>query len=283
MTRKSPFPGMDPYLEAYWPDVHARLCSYVADGIQRQLPPDLRARIDEDVRLETEADEEDLAAFRMRGVRPDVSVTGPEQAAAAGATSTAVATEPDVAEPIREPVAAPPRRFVSIIDVRNGRMLITAIKILSPSNVRPGHYRDAYCRKVNDLRIAGANIVEINLLRSGLRSLIGDLTGPDLYRLAADRQPTYDVAMSKSWDEHEIDYYPIPIRERLPKIRIPLRPTDTAIVILDLQALIDQVYEGGAYDDIDYSTPLSPPLPREADQRWVDDVTAAHRAGDAPQ
>ena len=44
---KSPFPGMDPYLERHWRDVQHSLCTYASDGLQPQVLPDLRARIDE--------------------------------------------------------------------------------------------------------------------------------------------------------------------------------------------------------------------------------------------
>ncbi len=47
--RKNPFPGMNPYLERRWGDVHARLSSYAADQIQGQLPEALRARMQEGV------------------------------------------------------------------------------------------------------------------------------------------------------------------------------------------------------------------------------------------
>ena len=45
----SPFPGMDPYLEAavLWPDVHQRLLTYVADSLQPAVRPHYHARIGE--------------------------------------------------------------------------------------------------------------------------------------------------------------------------------------------------------------------------------------------
>src|SRR6185503_14836968 len=49
----SPFPGMDPYLEAHWRDVHARLIIYASDALQGALPSGLRARVEESVLLET--------------------------------------------------------------------------------------------------------------------------------------------------------------------------------------------------------------------------------------
>src|SRR2546429_7905477 len=49
----SPFPGMDPYLEAHWRDIHARLIIYACDALQGVLPGSLRARVEERVLLET--------------------------------------------------------------------------------------------------------------------------------------------------------------------------------------------------------------------------------------
>jgi Protein of unknown function (DUF4058) len=45
----SPFPGMDPYLEPCWGDVHGRLIVSAADWLQRRLPSGLRARLGERV------------------------------------------------------------------------------------------------------------------------------------------------------------------------------------------------------------------------------------------
>jgi hypothetical protein len=51
---KSPFPGMDPYLERFWPDLHARLILYACDQIEEQLPGNLIARVEERVVVEAE-------------------------------------------------------------------------------------------------------------------------------------------------------------------------------------------------------------------------------------
>src|SRR3954463_1435718 len=49
---KSPFPGMDPYLEGSPGDFHASLTVYGCDQLQSQLPDDLVARIEQyEVRL----------------------------------------------------------------------------------------------------------------------------------------------------------------------------------------------------------------------------------------
>src|SRR5207248_5881448 len=54
---KSPFPGMDPYLESRWSDVHTALCTGIRTALQPRLPRGLRARAQQDVLLETTDDE----------------------------------------------------------------------------------------------------------------------------------------------------------------------------------------------------------------------------------
>ena len=48
----SPFPGMDPYLEQFWGDVHHTMINRSRAAIQKQLPADLVARVDERVFVE---------------------------------------------------------------------------------------------------------------------------------------------------------------------------------------------------------------------------------------
>src|SRR5215207_1862924 len=48
---KSPFPGLDPYLEERWGDVHQSLVTYAADQLGASLPDDLRARMEERISL----------------------------------------------------------------------------------------------------------------------------------------------------------------------------------------------------------------------------------------
>src|SRR5262245_20777235 len=62
----STFPGMDPYLEAHWGDVHASAIIYARDQLNRVLPKDLRARAEERVVV--------AGLERPRPVFPDVRV-----------------------------------------------------------------------------------------------------------------------------------------------------------------------------------------------------------------
>src|SRR6185437_1873140 len=49
---RSPFPGMDPYLERSWGDVHTRLVASSSTALNRLLPEDLIARVEERVAIE---------------------------------------------------------------------------------------------------------------------------------------------------------------------------------------------------------------------------------------
>ena len=253
----SPFPGMDPYLEQFWRDIHARCIIYAADQLQARLPGDLRARVEERVFVEP-------ALGAARSVYPDIRVVERGRGAA---TSTPSESGPAVAEPLviylsDEPVT---ERYIDIIDVGSGRRVVTVIEMLSLSNKVPGEGQELYRRKQRELIDGHVNLVEIDLLRAGDRVLsVGFSHIPPAYRTpyqicvyrAAVAQPRYEV-------------YRVPLQERLPVISIPLRPTD-ADVPLDLQALLDQCYHNGGYDeDIDYSADPEPPLNAE-DAHWAD-------------
>jgi hypothetical protein len=61
--------------------------------------------------------------------------------------------------------------------------------------------------------------------------------------------------------------YKVPLRERLPVIAIPLRPSDPD-ALLDIQAVVDQCYRNGGYDDIDYTGEPEPRLGK-GDAAWA--------------
>lgn len=56
---RSPFPGMNPYLEARWSDVHVKLIGFMGEVIQPLLPRELRARGEERLLKESSFEEFD--------------------------------------------------------------------------------------------------------------------------------------------------------------------------------------------------------------------------------
>jgi Protein of unknown function (DUF4058) len=70
----------------------------------------------------------------------------------------------------------------------------------------------------------------------------------------------YLVHVSRVGRRPKARVYPIQLQRPLPVIRLPLRPED-ADAQLDLQALLQTVYDRAAYDlAIDYRTEPVPPL-----------------------
>src|SRR4051794_35671545 len=88
----SPFPGMDPYLERFWGDVHTRFINYACDQIQDRLPPGLVARMQERVVIEP-PDPDDRSFY------PDIHGAEPSRAGDGGAVAV-VAEAVDLAEPL---------------------------------------------------------------------------------------------------------------------------------------------------------------------------------------
>jgi len=243
MQISNPFPGMNPYLENHWPGVHTRLIAYVCDAIGEQLPSDLSSRAEEEIAIEFPIPahnyRSDIAVLESRSMRSDL-------------TSKQIGS--DIA--VSEPVVIEGRFVHRWVEVReaNGR-LITIIEILSPSNKRgPGWI--AYMAKQASYLASGVNLVEIDLLRTGDRTLQDEL----MAKLKKSESTMYLIVTARSFAPNRREIYYCPLMERLPAFRVPLRPADRDAV-LDLQPLINRCYETGRYWQNISETLLSPALP----------------------
>jgi hypothetical protein len=259
---KSPFPGMDPYLEQHWGDIHSRLIIYGSDALQQLLPSGLVARAEERVYLEPE---ESFSQSRYPDIRvierrrPGVSAPEPE--------GGVVLTEPiTIRRPGQEPVT---ESYIEIIDVRSGNHVVTVIEVLSPSNKTRGEGQKLYLEKQQEILQSDTNLVEIDLLRAGERVLVV----PPRQLSPVHRTP-YAVCVRRAAKPDDFEFYPIKLQERLPRFRIPLRPTDTDVA-LDLQPLIDQCYRNACYGDtINYRDAPDPPLEGD-DAKWAEELFKA--------
>jgi hypothetical protein len=263
MATRSPLPGMDPWLERHWGDMHHSMIQYARDLIEAQLPSGFFAAVEETVYVFDRAEP-------PARVRPDVAVFDVDAARARGASPAASggAAAAAVAEPVRikwprQPIV---EGHIEIRALAGGEPLVTAIEVLSPTNKTDPRGRRAYLRKREAYHEAGAAVVEIDLLRAGepVVDVPWDSMGDELltpYAACVRRAPAAEADL-------EVEYYPLSLRRRLPRIPVPLRPGDPDVV-LDLQQLIDLAYEKGRYASrIDYASPPVPPLPPE-DAAWA--------------
>jgi hypothetical protein len=79
----------------------------------------------------------------------------------------------------------------------------------------------------------------------------------------------YVICISRARRRERFEVYVRTIRQRLPRIAIPLHPPDPDAV-LDVQAVLERCYEHGAYSDlIDYRLDPDVALPAE-EVAWVD-------------
>jgi len=256
---KSPFPGMDPYLEQFWRDVHHRLVIYACDQLQPGLPGGLRARVEERVFVENEAG-------AHCAIYPDVHVIehrrGPSAPAAEGAVAVAESFMIRVAD---EPVT---EGYLEIVEVGSGHRVVTVIEFLSPSNKVPGEGRELYLRKQKEVKAAGASLVEIDLTRGGHRPSV-----LPVYQIPPEHRTTYQICVHRGWESSTAEVYRAPLSARLPTIRIPLRQSDQDVP-LDLQSLLDQCYRNGRYDDLNYRAALDPSL-EASEEAWADALLRA--------
>ena len=258
----SPFPGMDPYLEPFWLDIHASMNIYIRDDLASQLPPGLVARAEQRVYLEEPGEE-------RRVVSPDDSIhlnttwDGRSGWSVHDEGGVAVAETSDVAVLYKVPPRKIRETLIEVLDASK-REVVTTLELLSPSNKRPGPGRDAYLDKQGALLQSQTSLVEIDLLRGGRWTV----TMPESAVKPAHRT-TYRACVWRWWDPYRYALYPIGLRDPLPPIRVPLRRDEQSIT-LHLKPLLDRAYRNGGYDGIDYTQPPDPPL-NDDDASWLAD------------
>ena len=246
---RSPFPGMDPYLEdpAGWTGVHDGLISALRATLNRLLGPAFVADAGTTVWV--------VAAGEQRWAFPDVYVVE-TQRTARGSVGGRIAAPLQVLLDLPATVSQP---HILIRD-RASRRVVTMVEVLSPINKAPvtTQARQDFLRKRDATMGSGTNWVEIDLLRAGER--------PPEARIATT-SPSYVLARRAG--EARAGIWPIDLPGRLPSVGIPLR-ADVADIDLDLQPVLDQVYADGRYADlIDYTATVPPPPLAAEEEQWV--------------
>ena len=252
----SPFPGMDPFIEQQeWEDFHQRFNNALADLLAPKVEPQYIARVEKRVYVESPPE---------HGLPPrwaDVAVMRFNDSG--GGVAMATATDLDTAtEECELPMSVERRETYLVIRERATHEVITIIETLSPANKRNGEGHHEYQKKRETILRSLTHLVELDLLRGGMRMPTKNRKPPaDYYAIIshADRRPR---ATLTHWT----------IRDRLPTLMIPLKRPDPDVP-LDLQAALTTVYDRARYQlSLDYHAELSPPLTDEQDRAWVSEL-----------
>jgi hypothetical protein len=251
---ENPFPGMNPYLEQpeLWHQVHNRLIVAIADDLTPQIAPKYRVSIEE--RVYTSVD--------------DILLVGITDVAVANRNITdtnTTLTAAKVVEPSKVKVPIPEQVTERFLEVRSTQTkeVLTVIEILSPKNKRSKEGRAAYESKRQKILASATNLVEIDLLKQG-ESM------PILGAIATD----YSILVSRSYNRPDADLYSFNLKNPIPIFPIPL-PEGEPEPIIDLQRLLNEVYQRGRFDlAIDYTQPLK--ILRSHEKAWVKEILEKH-------
>ena len=144
-------------------------------------------------------------------------------------------------------------RFIEICEIGT-RQLVTTIELASLSNKKPGSDRDAYMRRRREIMKSPSHLVEIDLLRDGIRHTALRLKGPD-----------YHVFVSRSDKRPAKSVIPFKLRDPLPEIAIPLSPFRTDVTI-NLKSALDRAHDvTGCLLHLYAGSPEPPLSPKDAE------------------
>lgn len=251
-----PFPGMNPYFESWWFEVHPLMIAHSLGRLQRQLPIGLHASIEHGMTISG------TGGIESRPKRPDVTITRLRE-------DPPTLTPPaNYVAPVLTRIVAPKPRHLAIREPDG--TLITVIEYLSPTNKHAGGSL-MYASKRNAIMDAGVNLVEVDLIRKwGLA-----FTKFDPYNVEEDviqslgRPPAHAVMVFRAEIPEQREIYPVHYQNSLPACKVPLR-SDDADIWLNLQELAELCHADAAFDQItDYSSNPEPPLSEE-DNVWLD-------------
>ena len=258
---RSPFPGMDPYIEAsgLWSGFHQRLIGALDDALAENLPVGYVSELQQ--RCYVVLTESDGESRRVH--IPDVNVTGPRPVSKkarrpkAAFDDGSVAIMPCVEEEHRE-------AFIEVQDAADGHV-VACIEVLSPTNkAKGGKGWEEYTRKRRDCLRSDAHFLEIDLLLGGMRMPMAEEWPDSPYYVLLSRQPV--APPCRVW--------PASYRTPLPSLRVPLARGEPDVVV-PLQPLVDAICRKHGYPArLDYSRPLGLPSPA-ADADWLRETAAS--------
>ncbi|MGL6076036.1 MAG: DUF4058 family protein [Fimbriiglobus sp.] len=257
----SPFPGMDPWLESeeIFPNLHDTLLMGIRNSLNLTLPEPYVATLKNRVWIDdVQRRDPDISVLNQRLWRPRDEGTS-AVATMPGLQSLGAYVPQDTWE---EP-------YLEIVSTE-GKRLVTAIEILSPSNKKPGENgHAAYLMKQKEFVLGRVNIVEIDLLRRGTHA---SMIPRDRLAQLSNRAFAYSISVT-CWGNPSDDQFfgvTVALADQLPTFGIPLDPGIEPPTI-PLQTIFSQAYDQARFDKlVRYTEPPQPKLSPE-DVAWANE------------
>jgi hypothetical protein len=244
---------MNPWLEQeeLWLDFHTKFLTAINERLVGQVRRKYIILIEQHIYVH------EVAESRLLG-RADLSLARMDEGNVGAGTALLEA-------PTEIQLTAQDVERVPYLEIRDRfhRELVTVLELLSPSNKR-GDDRRQYLAKRSQLLESTVHLVEIDLLRGG-RPM------PD----ASRPECAYSVVVSRAEDRPRGGFWPIGLKERLPEIPVPLRRSDGDARV-DLQEVLNHVYDVYGYEDFVYSGTPTPAL-APGDARWAREFLGPER------
>jgi len=238
----SPFPGMDPYLErpSRWHPFHVLLIGKLIEAVDAVLPEPYYVSPEARAVLAVTGD------ALLVGI-PDAAVLHPLRGdLIAGRSTGTLARGVDVLVP------QPETELQRYLEVREAgtEELVTVIEVLSPVNKDPGKGREQYLEKRSVVLGTLTNLIEVDLLRAGVRMPMS----------GAPEEFDYGLLISRRRTRPHAQLLHFSLREPIPTLPLPLRlPHEETEV--DLPRAFTEAFDLGRYGNrINYHQPAIPPL-----------------------
>jgi Protein of unknown function (DUF4058) len=131
----------------------------------------------------------------------------------------------------------------------------TVIELIRRDIKQVGPLLEGYRKQRDKWNANGFNVVEIDLIRNG----------PTLMEF--ESPPSDYVVVVRRSRQSRIEVYPVKLRDRLPRVRIPLL-APLQDIALDVQQLVHDVYDAAGYEHYIYDSQPDPPLNAD-DANWA--------------
>ena len=267
MTKKSPFPGMDPFLERNptWEDVHG----WFIRELVRQIVPAVR-RLGLEVGVERTVYRRDPDAGMMLIGEPDFLSF--QESASSGVTWNRSSGGVALAEPqaVHEVVLDDDEQsfhkqdFLVVREELRGYVRVVAVaELLSPAN-KSGTYAALYQEKRQHFLASQSHFLEIDLLRDG--------ANPSRDRFPELPSTPYFIFLARKkgmgWNE---EGFPVRLQDSLPTIGLPLT-ADRPILPLNLQSALESAFNLSAFVSNRLYGELPGPALSAEDQSFVNNI-----------